>query len=239
MLLTEIRRKLVHLIGLLVIIPLVYLNEAWLLKILGFLVAGTLFLYWWIDLRKRRRFQVKNFIAGVFETVHLDGPAEDKELERADEGFVQSIIKNALRKRDKSVALPSFYFFLGLLISLIFFSKEALVFGVIALCVGDSAAALIGKAWQHWKWPTLGRIPWDKSKSFAGAFGFLAFTFLATSIFLYFFPNFIPLGWIRVGLIAGAVGALFETMPFINDNFTIPVAVSGAIWAFTNFFIGF
>ena len=235
MLLLELKRKLVHLTGLLVIIPLIYLNEAWLLKILGFLVAGVLFLHWWVDLRKRRRFQVKNLIHGLLETVYLEKPAEDKELEKAEEGFIQSIIQNTTRKSDKSVFLPSFYFFLGMLISLIFFSKAALVFGILALTIGDSAASLIGKAWQAWRWPSLGRIPWDKSKSFAGAFGFLAFTFLACAIFLQFFPNIIPLGWIRVGLLAGAVGAFVETVPFINDNFSIPVAVSGVVWAFAGF----
>ncbi len=234
MLLTELRRKAIHVAtGLLVIIPIIYLDAGWLLKILAFLVAGLLFLHWWVDLRKRRRFQIKNLIHGLLETVYLEKPAEDKELEKQEEGFFKSISENMTRNGDRTIFLPSFYYLLGLLVSLIFFSKEVLVFGIIALCVGDSAAALLGKAWQHWKWPTLGRIPWDKSKSFAGAFGFLAFTFLATSIFLYFFPTFIPLGWIRVGLLAGAVGALFETIPFINDNFTIPVAVSGAIWWFT------
>ena len=232
MLLIELKRKLVHLTGLLVIIPLIYLNEAWLLKILGFLVAGVLFLHWWVDLRKRRRFQIKNLIHGLLETVYLEKPKDDGRLEKSEEEFFKGITSNIMRNSDRVIFLPSFYFFLGMLISLIFFSKEALVFGIIALCIGDSAASLVGKAWQAWRWPSLGRIPWDKSKSFAGAFGFLAFTFLATTAFLYLFPNFINIGWIRVGLLAGAFGAFFETIPFINDNFTIPVAVSGVIWAF-------
>jgi dolichol kinase len=235
MLLTELRRKLVHLSGLLVIIPLIYLDREWLLKILAFLVAGMLFLYWWVDLRKQRRGQIKNLIAGFFETVYLDGPANNAEAERAEEGFFRGIIDNVMRRNDRVIFLASVYFFLGMLISLIFFSREALVFGIIALCIGDSAAALVGKAWQAWRWPSLGRIPWDKSKTFAGSFGFLAFTFLACFVFLYIFPNFIPLGWIRAGLIAGAVGAFVETIPFVNDNFSIPVAVSWAIWTALSF----
>ncbi len=236
MLLTELRRKLVHLSGLLVIIPLIYLDREWLLKILAFLVVGFLFLYWWIDLRKQRRDQIKNLVAGLFETVYLEKPAEDKEAEKAEEGFFRGIADNVMRRSDRVIFLPSVYFFLGMLISLIFFSKEALVFGIISLTIGDSAAALVGKAWQAWRWPSLGRIPWDKRKSFAGSFGFLAFTFLACFVFLYIFPNFIPLGWVRAGLIAGVVGAFVETIPFINDNFSIPVVVSGAVWAFAQGF---
>ena len=238
MLLTELRRKAVHVAtGLLTIIPIIYFNQSFLLKFIATFVTVILFLHWWIDLRKQRRRQVGNLVGGLFETMYLEKPKEDKELERAEEGFFKSIAHNVTRSFDRTIFLPSFYYLVGLLISLIFFGKEVLVFGILALSIGDAAAALVGRAWQAWRWPTLGRIPWDKRKSFAGSFGFLAFTFLASAIFLYFFPHFVPLGWIRAGLVAGAVGAFIETIPFVNDNFSIPVVVSGTVWMFAYFLV--
>ena len=113
-------------------------------------------------------------------------------------------------------------FFTGTLISWYIFGGDIAILGVIALAFGDPTAYVFGKTFEG------PRLPWNKRKTFAGTLSFMISPVIIISLM-----------WGPIlGVIAGVVGAVAESLPFPNkllsdDNVIIPIAVSIALWVLT------
>jgi len=221
----EWKRKLGHALAVLTILPIIYLPEAKLAPIFAFLAAGALVLHWFIDHRELRRKKFDLALEGIFEAL---GDKYDrkkgKELEKMEEEFYKAAKAQVLRAEEKSLMMPSVYFFSSLLFALAFFDKEVLVFGIIALTLGDTSAALIGKHFGK------NKIFWNKGKSWQGFAAFSAATFAASYVFAFFFPQLVLFNPLKLSLLAGLVGAFVESLPIVDDNFTIPLFTGLAIY---------
>ncbi len=227
----ELARKLLHATGILTVLPIFYLTEQQLMQILAFLTAGALVLHWYIDFRQVRRKRINNSVRGILETFgEKYDDASEKELEKLEEDFFQSIKKEFLRDGEQAIFLPTIYFFSALLFTLIFFGKSYLFFGIIALAMGDSAAALAGKYFGSHK------IFWNREKSFEGMAGFAVVTFAVTLAFLAIFPQLAFFSAWKLAAFVGIAGALIESLPILDDNFSIPLLTAIALNLVVNFF---
>lgn len=108
-----------------------------------------------------------------------------------------------------------------------FFSPLACVCAVLALGVGDPAAALVGKRW--------GKHKLRKGKSLEGLVAFAVCAFAVIAVWLLTIPNPALAGAaasrvLVVSAVAAAVGAVAEVYCApVEDNFAIPLAVAGAV----------
>ncbi len=221
----EWKRKFGHALAVITILPIVYLQEEKLAPLFAFLAAGALVLHWFIDHRELRRKQLDRSLEGIFEALgEKFDKRQAKELEKMEEEFYRAAKEQVLRAEEKSLMMPSVYFFSSLLFALAFFDKEVLAFGIIALSLGDTAAALFGKHFGRHK------IFWNKGKSWEGFAAFAAVTFIGSYLFAFFFPQFAILKPITLALLAGIVGAFVESLPIVDDNFTIPLFTGLAIY---------
>ncbi len=111
------------------------------------------------------------------------------------------------------------------------FNPLACICGVLALGVGDPAAALLGKRF--------GRHKLRGHKSFEGMLGFIGVSTAVVAAFLMLTPHAELVGvpvWrvLAVSLWASVVGAVTEVYcDPVDDNFAIPLTVAGAVGLFT------
>ncbi len=111
------------------------------------------------------------------------------------------------------------------------FNPLACICGVLALGVGDPAAAILGKRF--------GRRKLRGHKSLAGMLGFFGISTLVIAVFLLATPHIELVGmplWRVLALSAWAslVGAVTEVYcEPLDDNFAIPLTVAGAVGLFT------
>ncbi len=111
------------------------------------------------------------------------------------------------------------------------FNPLACICGVLALGVGDPAAALLGKRF--------GRHKLRGHKSFEGMLGFIGVSTAVVAAFLMLTPHAELVGvpvWrvLAVSLWASVVGAVTEVYcEPVDDNFAIPLTVAGAVGLFT------
>ena len=221
----EWKRKFGHALAVISILPIIYLPESKLAPLFALLAAGALVLHWFIDHRELRRKKFDIALEGIFEALgEKFDRKQAKELEKMEEEFYKSAKAAVLRAEEKSLMMPSVYFFSSLLFALAFFDKEVLAFGIIALSLGDTAAALFGKQFGTHK------IFWNKGKSWEGFAAFAAVTFIGSYVFAIFFPQFAIVKPITLALIAGFFGAFVESLPIVDDNFMIPIFTGLAIY---------
>ncbi|MBI4095532.1 MAG: hypothetical protein HY438_01575 [DPANN group archaeon] len=220
----ELSRKFLHAAGILIVLPIFYLTVQQLMQILAFLTAGVFVLHWYIDFRQLRRRRINDSIRSIMETFgEKYDEASVKENEKFEENFFQAIKKEFLRDGEQAIFLPSLYFFSSLLFTLIFFGKSYLFFGIIALTMGDSAAALAGKYFGKHK------IFWNREKSLEGMAGFAVVTFAVTLVFLAVFPQLAIFSAWKLATFVGVVGAVIESLPILDDNFSIPLLIAIAL----------
>jgi phytol kinase len=120
---------------------------------------------------------------------------------------------------------PLFYGVAFITLTILFWKDNPIgIIGLIMLCGGDGMADLIGRKYGRVK------LPWSKSKSFAGSMAVLFFgsslTWLVIGIFSLFELTFRPFSQhlLPIGIIAGIVTAV-ESIPIGDiDNITIPLA---------------
>ncbi|BAT72413.1 conserved hypothetical protein [Thermosulfidibacter takaii ABI70S6] len=102
---------------------------------------------------------------------------------------------------------------LGVAFTILFFHEVAVKAGILCLTFGDAASTIVGKV--------MGRrpIPWNKKLSLEGSIAFVVVSFIASMFLLPF----------KVALFASVFGALVETIPEIDDNFSIPLLVGAGV----------
>ncbi len=224
----ELSRKLLHGTGIFIVLPIIYLTEVQLMQILAFLTAGVLVLHWYIDFRHIRRKRINDSVRSILETFgERYDELSEKEYEKFEEDFFQSIKKEFLRDGEQAIFLPTIYFFSSLLFTLVFFGKGYLFFGIIALTMGDSAAALAGKYFGRHK------LFWNREKSIEGMVGFAVVTFAVTLVFLAIFPQLALFAPIKLAISTGVFGSIIESLPVLDDNFSIPLFTSLALYIST------
>jgi len=124
-------------------------------------------------------------------------------------------------ERDRNKINSANFYFMGCLITVVFFPVSIASIGILYLSFGDTFAAIFGRKLSKY-------IPYkipNTNKTFIGSIGFVI---ISTIIGVIFSLN------IKVALISAIVGAIFEALPLgIDDNFTIPFFSSLVIWALT------
>lgn len=117
-----------------------------------------------------------------------------------------------LRRHERKGAITgATYYIISTFLCIVFFDKHIAIVSIFFIVLGDTAAALVGKAW--------GRIKLIGSKSLEGSIA----CFIVCAV--------ISLFWIDpvVGLTGAFVATLAELLPLrIDDNLTVPL-ISGAV----------
>jgi len=140
-------------------------------------------------------------------------------------------VKSMCRSGDRRELLrgPFIYGSVFVLATLLSWRSIDGVAAVMALCLGDGLAEPFGRRFGQGPG---GRLPWSRSKSWAGSGAFLVFALAGSAAFAALFYNW---GWsghtlaeiMRPLLVACAAGALVESLPLRDfDNLVVPVTVA-------------
>ena len=205
----EVKRKILHAVSAVAAVPFLLFFSFLLGVAMALLGVAVITLVWALERRGRQ----------------LKGPAaHGQEL-------IARTMENTMREGEE-YPWASIYFLAGLLLvaglSEAFAVPLSMAFAAYAvLGIGDSASALIGKAYG-----TLS-IPWNRKKSWEGTGAGVGAAYpwalmLATIFYLVQgtpFPG--HMAWII--FVGTLVGMFAETLPG-QDNFTIPVASWAAMW---------
>jgi len=231
----ELARQSIHGLSVLLILPIIYLSERQSILLASGVTLAALISFWYFDLRTKRKKKVKEFVHGfiktfgLFEKDRIEKLAKNQEkFELFEEKFINKFLYK-ISERTGKIFLPIFYFFLGILFSLIFFGPQIAVFSVIALTIGDSMSTIVGKQFGRRK------LFYNKDKTNVGTIACFLATAAAVYVFLYFFPagQILPNLFTLIILTAG-VAAIVESLPFLNDNISIPLVVGFALWLAVN-----
>ena len=122
--------------------------------------------------------------------------------------FFESI----LRKHERKGAITgATYYLVSTFLCIVFFDKNIAIVSIFFIVLGDTAAALVGRAW--------GRIKLIGDKSLEGS----AACFVVCAVISLFWLN--PI----IGIIGAFVATLAELLPLgVDDNLTVPI-ISGAV----------
>lgn len=221
----ERSRQLIHVAGLILIIPIHTLPQMPALRILAFAAFVTLFLEWRYTKRAERVQALHRFVNTLPllpETMRehvVDMVQQQSALE--EEFFDRFMEQTGVRdEEEEQPFLASFTYLLGILFTYIFFGAHVAVLGILALSTGDAAATILGMRWGTHP------IPWNREKTVTGSTAFLITAFLATLLFTTYFPRYTVLStqFATAAVVAG-VGAAAETVPTVDDNFSVPFIV--------------
>src|SRR3989337_802113 len=123
-----------------------------------------------------------------------------------------------MRNEERHNPTGTLYYLLGALVALLLFPKEISLFSMTVLAVGDPAAYIIGSNFGKYR---IGK------KSLEGSLAFLTASVIAGFLLRNLWDD---LSFVAVITGAGT-GTVVELMPVkINDNRTIPVTASAAIY---------
>jgi undecaprenyl-diphosphatase len=123
-----------------------------------------------------------------------------------------------LDRMDRPSNLPgagALTFFIGVTITLLIFPAPASLIGVLIFTFGDALSTLWGK--KHGKT----KHPLNPHKTIEGTVAGVVVGFLVA---VPFFPWYAALG-------AAVIAMIVESLPFIDDNLTVPVAAAGVLLA--------
>ena len=138
--------------------------------------------------------------------------------------LLSSFLQQFRRRKEHQPFYAAFAFLLTSTICLILFGKAIAIFAILALAFGDSASALIGKKFGQTK------LPWNKDLSAEGSIAFFAAASLTIYIFLIWQPQLAIISAIVTAVVAALIGMFAETIPTVNDNTTIPLAIGAALF---------
>jgi dolichol kinase len=123
-----------------------------------------------------------------------------------------------LRDHERRAVTGVFWTWLGAFSAILLFKEAHLVYPALGFLIfGDTAAALIGRAWGRHSWPG------KPGKSFEGSAAFWVVSALWAGFFV---------AW-PFAILSAAVAAYVETVDLpLNDNLWIPLAGGGSLWLF-------
>jgi len=217
--LREIYRKVIHALGILWLLPLIFLDESLALKVFAVSVIIALFLHWYWDRRNLREKYLKQIVSGLPVQQKRDFLKGANQIKKFEEDVLFGFLKDVTRRKEKEPLLATFYYLLSTFLALVLLGAPFAIFGLFAISIGDAAATLVGKyAGRHKLW-------WNNEKSLEGWIGFLVATALSVFIFLQLFPRYAIFDPLLLAIMAGLAGATIETIPTANDNTVIPLGV--------------
>ncbi|KAF6263183.1 hypothetical protein COO60DRAFT_1698945 [Scenedesmus sp. NREL 46B-D3] len=115
-------------------------------------------------------------------------------------------------------------------------SSPAAAAGLAALCAGDGAADLGGRAWAARMGLQSGRLPHNKAKTWAGSCCCFAAAFLSTLAYLWLFNSlgYYQQHWpvARLGqasVLSSLAAAALESLPGLQDNLVLPAGAGLAV----------
>jgi len=212
----EVKRKRIHYIGLSV--PIIYFLSD---RELMLMIIGTaLVLFFLIDyLRLYTKNKTIDYLFGEkgysthikIKSVYGKG--------KIDRDISLPTLNPILRKEEKRSWGSHTYYALGALICVLLYPEHIAIAATAILVIGDSVAALVGKA--------VGRYKIYKNKTLEGTTA----CFLSCLVVCYIL---LPIPMAIIGSLAATLTELLSTK--VNDNFTIPV-ISGGIMAIANYLL--
>jgi len=146
-----------------------------------------------------------------------------------------SLVDMAEREEVKqtSPGKGTFRFFMGVLGAMLIFGSalNAPFFvvgsGILVLALGDSMSTLAGKRLGTRK------LPYNRDKSVEGTLAGVAYALVGVLLYLTLFQGVATSEAVKLALAASVAGMLVESLPLgIDDNLTIPLAGSAAVYAF-------
>jgi dolichol kinase len=206
----ELRRKMLHIATAVFAVPLLLLLPFAVSVALALTGIVAISITWGIE---RRRLPPE-----------LKGPLHEPLAE---------VLRKTRRPHEDFPWSPVLYTVSLILIGLahqLFGLSWAIAFAAYAILgIGDAASALVGVAYGRHK------LPWNPKKSVEGTFAGLSAGFLAGAVMAsipYAFVGLaIPPLLFAVVLVGALAGGLAETLPRVEDNFSVPLAAAGAMWA--------
>jgi len=135
--------------------------------------------------------------------------------ERFNQFLVHTFFKPIARPRELHKTNSATWYLLALTCVTPFFSRDAVITGILVIGFGDPAAAWIGKRF--------GKLKLYKNKSLVGSVGFFVTSVLVSSAFLFKFshPSF---AGIIAAAAAGTIAELYTAR--LDDNLTVPIAAT-------------
>lgn len=144
--------------------------------------------------------------------------------------LVDRIFGLVSRPKERHTINSASWYLLALVISVAFFSQEAVVTGLLVLGFADPAASLVGKKW--------GSVKIRGQKSLQGALGFAVTAMVFAGVYAHW--AMLPLeafGFVAYVTCVGAVGTLAELFgDRVDDNFGVMLSVAAMVdlylWVF-------
>ena len=220
----EVRRKIIHVSGLLALIPLIYLDEKSATIAFGIFVLIAWFVHWYWDRRSLREKYLKKITEELPEEHRHNILQGANQIKKFEEEVLFGFMKYVKRKKEREPMLAPFYYLLSTFVAVVLLGPKFAIFGLLAIGIGDTFAAILGKKFGKHK------LPYNKEKSFEGWAAFFASTAFAIFVFVNIFPQYAIINPLLLAIISGFVGAMIETIPTVNDNSIIPFGVGLAIW---------
>jgi dolichol kinase len=176
---------------------------------LGAIIVPLAYLHGWISKHALRDLLLAATVVSMgIELLRLHEPRVKM--------YFRQFFGNLIRRHEKRALLGSTYLLIAALVSVMIFPREICVAALGALILGDTAAALVGKAW--------GRVHlFGSRKTLEGSLACLIVSFL----FAWKVTN---LAW-DVALVGAVVATLFEILPLpLDDNFAVPLSAGFAMY---------
>ncbi len=224
----EARRKSIHTLVILAIVPIILLPDVWAIRVLGITVITALIAHWYYSKRQLRGKYFKDMVASldIPEPEKLKMLKNGEFLRKFEEDVIFGFVKDVRRKNEREPLLATFFILLSAFLTIVLLGAPFAIFGLLAISFGDAAATLVGKLTGKHK------IPYNREKSVEGWIGFFTATTLSILIFLMLMPEYAVFNLLAIALIAGVAGAFLETIPTVNDNTIIPLCVGFVVWLF-------
>ncbi|KAL2240647.1 UNVERIFIED_CONTAM: Farnesol kinase, chloroplastic [Sesamum indicum] len=143
-------------------------------------------------------------------------------------GYIPLVCNSGSPSISRDLVQATLAYVLSIAFTTVFYWRTPLAIAVIcSLCAGDGVADIAGRRFGGSK------LPYNKSKTFAGSFGMALAAFLASLLYMYYFswleyieieatPNMV-LGFFLVS-VASALVESFPFSPTLDDNLTVPLA---------------
>lgn len=129
-------------------------------------------------------------------------------------------VMRAEEQLKESAMLP---YAMAVLLTIVAFPKHIALIGIYSLAFADPLSAIIGIKW--------GKHKISPTRSFEGSIAFFLSIFFVTLAILTWYEGKLDIVTLLISVFMGLAGSLFDLIPLkLDDNLTIPLFVSTALW---------
>ncbi len=223
----ELKRQLFHIVSLVFIIPIYFLELIDAAKVIAVLALLFMFGDWYYLSWKQRKEQIEKTVknlAHLSEEKKKEITSGYEEFLKFERKFLDKYINQMRRARERRPFVAGFNVAFASLIALVLFGTTPALMGIIAIAIGDSLSTLVGLKFGNHK------LLYNDNKSLEGSIAFILATFAFASIFLIYFSELAFIDFWMIAAITAIIGSLIESLPLVNDNITVPIAVGFFIY---------